>query len=263
MSTLHEDRMNGQGPHLQHPPIIEVVCGVAFEPIRDLDPLALGIYWDQRSAEYPTKSLQVAFGTTSSREFTLLPVRAVFVEKDDQFVLQLQDDCFFVNWRKRGQRYPRFSGNEGVLQRTRTEFELFESFVSRRFGKRLLVRQIDMSKIDLLYRGIHWQDLKDLAALVPLAGVFNAIQEARSREFNLSFIEHGPIGDMTISMATAVQAKETIAVRIESRIQCDSTPERLWETFTSANSVLNKAFFSLLVPAELGRFEVEGQNVSI
>lgn len=249
--------MDIQAPHLQHPPIIEVVCGIVFEPIPDLDPLALGIYWDQRSNEYPTKSLQMAVSTSFPRDLSLLPVRAVLVEKQDQFVLQLQDDHFFVNWRKRGARYPRFSGSEGVLQRTRTEFELFQTFVQKRFGKSLIVKQVDMTKIDLLSRGTHWQDLKDLATLVPLAGVFNAVQEAQSREFNLTFIEHGPIGDMTINMATAINSGETIAVHIQSRIQCRTTIDSLWDTFKAANKVLNDVFFSLLSFKELGRFETE------
>lgn len=249
--------MDAQSPHLQHPPIIEVVCGIAFEPIPELDPLALGIYWDQRSSEYPTKSLQLAVSTSPPREFSLLPVRAVLVEKQDRFLLQLQDDHFFVNWRKRGERYPRFSGSEGVLQRTRTEFELFQTFVQKRFGRPIIVRQVDMMKIDLLSRGIHWQDLKDLATLLPLAGVFNAVQEAQSREFNLTFIEHGPFGDMNINMATAVNSGETTAVRIQSRIQCVTTIELLWDTFKAANDVLNKAFFSLLTSNELGRFDAE------
>jgi hypothetical protein len=79
--------MEVQEIHLPLPPIIEVVCGVVFEPISDLDPLALGIYWDQRSDEYPNRSLQMAIGEPFSDVINLLPVRAFLVGRDDQFVL--------------------------------------------------------------------------------------------------------------------------------------------------------------------------------
>jgi hypothetical protein len=58
-------------------------------------------------------------------------------------------------------------------------------------------------------------------------------------------------------MATAINPEGPTAVRIESRILCQSDIEKLWETFKAANKVLNKAFFRLLNPAELGRFEKE------
>ena len=46
-------------PVLKKPPIVEVVCGIHFEPL-ELDGLVLGVYWDRRKEEFPTGSLQPA-----------------------------------------------------------------------------------------------------------------------------------------------------------------------------------------------------------
>jgi len=251
--------MGFDAPHLQHPPIVQVICGILFTPVEDLDPLGLGIYWNERVDDYPTKSLQLALVDASelASGFDLMPMRAVFVGKDDQFLLQLQRDRFFVNWRKRGARYPRFSTAEGVLSRTETEFRTFRNFVSKRFGKDLDIRRIDASKIDLLTRGAHWQDLKDLAELIPLAGVMDAIQQAHSREFNLTFVEHGELGDLTINLRTLGDANNPTSVRIESRVNCEANIDTIWRKFGDANAALNHAFFKILNRDALGRFDKE------
>jgi hypothetical protein len=47
MSTAQPE----QFPVLERPPIVEVVCGVQFDPV-ELDPLVLGVYWDRRQSEF-------------------------------------------------------------------------------------------------------------------------------------------------------------------------------------------------------------------
>jgi hypothetical protein len=44
-------------PILERPPIVEVVCGLVFDPL-PLDGMLLGVYWDERKDDFPKRSLQ-------------------------------------------------------------------------------------------------------------------------------------------------------------------------------------------------------------
>src|SRR5262249_23938281 len=153
----------------------EVVCGITYDSVPGLDPLLLGVYWDQRKAEFPGRQLHPALLDENSIVIGALPVRALLTSADDAFVLQLQHDRFFMNWRARGSSYPRFSerhGANGLLMRTETEFAKFRAFIRERCRVDILPNRVELSKIDVLERGRHWNSIDDLAKLLPVTGVF-------------------------------------------------------------------------------------------
>jgi len=45
-------------PKLAAPPIVEVVCGVFFAPIPELDPVILGKFWHDLRGDYPLHAIQ-------------------------------------------------------------------------------------------------------------------------------------------------------------------------------------------------------------
>jgi hypothetical protein len=44
---------NGVLPDYEKPPVIEVVCGILFEPIKGLTAPYIGVLWEKFKSEYP------------------------------------------------------------------------------------------------------------------------------------------------------------------------------------------------------------------
>ncbi|MFO0677070.1 MAG: TIGR04255 family protein [Polyangiaceae bacterium] len=248
-----------QFPELRRPPIVEVVCGVVFEPVLDLDALMLGVYWDRRRDDFPKRQLHPALSDEAGFAIGIMPMRAFLISGDDQFILQLQHDRFFMNWRASGQDYPRFSeqhGEGGLLTRMEGELEKFRSFVREKCGSELVPRRIELSKIDLLEKGRHWKDVADLASLLPVTGAFQEVQRTEDRDVNLRFVDRGPDGTVIVHVASLNSTDGAQALRVDARFVADPTPS-VRDAFHRGNQILNDAFFKL-IPDAAKRFGMKG-----
>jgi len=238
-------------PELRHPPIVEVVCGVVFEAVPELDALMLGVYWDRRQHDFPKRQIHPALSDETSFAIGVVPMRAFLISADDQFLLQLQHDRFFMNWRATGQDYPRFSeehGPHGLLSRMEAELEKFRHFVREKCERELVPKRIEFSKIDLLEKGRHWKDVGDLANLLPVTGVFQEVQRTDDRDVNLRFVDRGADGTVVVHIATLTDAGNAQALRIEARFVADPKPS-VREAFHRGNRILNDVFFKLIPDA--------------
>lgn len=112
------------------PPLNEVVIGVQFDPIEGFCAVNLGEVYELYSGEYPKVEehppleprIETFGGLRSSPQVTFdigpppIRPRLWFKSDDDDHLLQIQEDRFFLNWRRRsnGGSYPHF---EGVLEK--------------------------------------------------------------------------------------------------------------------------------------------------
>lgn len=231
---------------------------MGFDPVPELDPLALGVYWGLHANDYPQRSLLPAVSDDAGfRIGPQLPMRAFLVNRDDQFVLQLQADRFFMNWRNRGRGYPRFSerhGTGGLLKRAMDEFKDFETFVQKRFDRPLVARRIELTKIDVLKRGQHWNDLADLAKLLPVTAALDPVKLSDQRQVDFRFAERSESGVRVVQINSVADDFEPKAIRMEFTMSCELRKTPPSEAFEEANEVLNDAFFTLLNENELWRF---------
>ena len=119
-------------PLLDKPPIEEVVCGFVFAP-QPVDTMDFGVYWETRRDEFPTRQVHPAIlegGTLL--QMGAPPMRSWLISADDSRVLQLQNDRFFINWRKRNGKYPRFrdhGDNKGIRSQATEEFGRFAEWL--------------------------------------------------------------------------------------------------------------------------------------
>lgn len=238
---------------LKKPPIDEVVCGFVFEPL-PLSSLDFGVYWDQRRADFPQHELQPpVLDGSSIRIGAVLDARVWLIGGNDELVLQLQHDRFYVNWRRRGDHYPRFSnynGNIGLKQRALEEFAQFADFAEQRSGKRPAVVRLELTKIDILDCGIDYSDMRDLRALLPVTRVFEEVSLSDPQQLQLRLSEAE--GETSTHIAVTLDTKR---VRIEARHVFPFTGD-LDANFVNANTRINRVFFGLVVTE---RFGTEGQ----
>ncbi len=103
-------------PDYDNPPLNELAVGLHFEPLSSWQTRHVGQFWVEVSKDYPfTEDQPPIFDIQSGPRFEVLqlpPLRRTFlISRDQNFVIQLQETRFLLNWRKRqpADIYPRFS----------------------------------------------------------------------------------------------------------------------------------------------------------
>ena len=258
-------RLTGMGKKLASPPIVEVVCGFFFPPIQDLDPIVIGKLWYERRKEFPHHSVQPPVMEEGGLMLAVGagPLRSWFVSDDDEYVIQIQPDRFYLNWRKREGGYPRFHDDgekHGVMSRALDEFDRFAAFCADALSTRPAVNYVEVAKVDLLLQGTHWQTAADLSTLMPLLGGLRAVAATEDAEVTARVAETRPEGEFLLSAHCGMQEIfgniPARAVRIETRARREigEGTTNYGEHLSSLNNLLNEAFWGLVSDAELSRF---------
>jgi len=211
----------------------------------NLDVLDLGLYWEIRRNDFPKKELHPALFDDSAINFgNSLPSRAWFVAESDDILLQLQSDRFYVNWRAHGGEYPRFSDQgdrTGFKTLALREWRRFEEFAQARCGvPALKLRRIELSKVDVLERGRHWENHADLGSLLSVAKVFEQVQLSDPAHLQLRLTEQDAMGATLVTVSITNQL-----ARIESRVIAANSFD-IDKMLDNANSRLNGIFFGLM-----------------
>ena len=238
----------------ENPPIVEVVCGILFDEMLELDLLLVGAYWRSRKDKFPEREIQPGISPFGIQvQQGLPPLRAWLISGDKSFVLQIQRDRLYFNWRARGQKeYPRFSKNNGVLERTLQEITDFNKFCETEIGKTLSINAIQVAKIDEILHGKHWTTKEDLAAIVPcldaairMTWTGTPLVYFKLRETdNEKKIET----NLSIDLRPPVQQESPICLRFETTVQHQIKTEiaSLQPQFEAANKKANDIFFGLI-----------------
>lgn len=153
-------------PNFTNPPVDEVVLGVQFETPSAYTSVHAGRVWDLFRREFPrvtevarlepqfevfggnpTPSFQFSFGGGPLRS------RLWFISKDETHLLQLQEDRFFLNWRKRpngissGFPYPRY---EQIASTYRETIDQLNRYFHENFGSGLKITQAEASYFNIV-----------------------------------------------------------------------------------------------------------------
>jgi uncharacterized protein (TIGR04255 family) len=167
-------------PSYQNPPVIEVACGVQFEPIESMLVPHVGQLWNEFQSEFPKIEEHTPLGwqmeifdsqppanspTLQFLDTAVLP-RVWFVSADNAAVIQVQRDRFLYNWRKTTstQAYPRYGSVKSTFKNSLSRFE---RFIENRGLGTIKVRQYEMTYVNHIFQGDGWSDLGDLGELFP------------------------------------------------------------------------------------------------
>jgi uncharacterized protein (TIGR04255 family) len=238
---------------LPSPPIVEVVCGLVFDQIPNLTPVSLGVYWVDKRGEYPKHQLLPAIADEGELDIDAFPpLRTWFLSQNEVFVIQVQHDRFYVNWRARGHEYPRFSdhgGNGGILSRFKLEFQKFCEFASDFLQVKPSPRRIELTKVDHLVQGQHWSDFSDLSQLLPALRGFASFTQTTSPAIGVRYVETFENARLAVAIDSALAERpdktRTSLVKLETRYAGD-LDEDIHSSFTKANHRVNAVFKSLI-----------------
>jgi hypothetical protein len=252
--------------HLASPPINEVVCGFIFDPLKGLDPVLVGAYWGTRVEEFPGKQIGPPIADVTAPFFGDMPMfRTLLIDKTQAFLLQIQTDRFYLNWRRRNGEYPRFSDHPGqsagILSRALAEFERFQIFCESHLGKRPSPSRLELAKVDCLVESKHWRNMGDLSTLLPFVKPLSGLVQGPDPQLAFHFSEDRPAGRLSVSFALEKRSGDNSIQRVmnlESRISAAVTTSPK-DDFAKLNVELNRVFASLL-PREERNARFGGQK---
>lgn len=249
-------------PKLLNPPIHEVICEFAFDSIPGVTTPLLGIYWGSRRDAFPQASTRPVVGINAEEGVwdTILQ-RVLLTDADGSHFVQLQHDRFYANWSAVGSEYPRFSsrdGHHGLLHFAMSEFHQFSNFLKNELDVCPKVTDIGLTKIDILKQGTFWENLSDLATVLPIVTPISALEmleESNDIAINFQFGERKNDAPLWVRIATGYSDSEEKAIRLEARIQCPvQENDDIEVRFDTINARLNQIFFSLISTQGLARF---------
>lgn len=247
---------------LENAPIIEALCGFHFEPIGELDAMALGEFRAVLRTEYPSHQLQPPL---MEGPLSFLPpgeVRLLMTSDDGERVIQVQRDRMYFNWRRvENGEYPRFSdrGKKGVRSLAIDAFERFAEFCRVRFGQAPVVRRCEVAKINHLVEAEHWQDPDDLATLLPAMAPWLRLGAGSVAGFQCGVQSQRANGEAFVNVQSAVRGsvggvQEKVVV-IDLRFHAPHPQEAsLLTSLDRANTVVDDLFISVIPTTQHTRF---------
>lgn len=239
-------------------PMHVVVCGAFFSPLEGLDGLSLGAYWAERRADFPERSLLTAVldNAEPTIEMGLPPLRSWMISGSEEYIVQLQQDRFYLNWRAaRSQRYPRFQNTPtggGIASLLAAEFTRFSEFCERTVHECPTLIQADLSKINTLVEGVHWRDFDDLRALLPLLNGLDDAIDSRTPEVSVQLIDQREWTTLiNVKSGRELEGEKRPLIRLEIRARGALSHDSFDATFDGLNEQINQAFLRLIPRNEM------------
>jgi len=164
-------------PEYENPPVIEVVCGVLFQPLGGLSGPYLGLLWERFREDYPMVQEMPILAPIVERfdvsppaeaqfsQVTAWP-RTWFIQKDETGLIQVQRDRFLYNWRKISEKHP-YPRYHNVIGKFREHFSQFCDFLAEHDLGAIQPLQYEMTYINHIPEGEGWNTLADIGEVFP------------------------------------------------------------------------------------------------
>jgi uncharacterized protein (TIGR04255 family) len=170
-------------PHYEKPPVVEVVCGILFDPIETLLTPHIGILWQKFQPDYPFCSdvaplapkVEVFNESIETQQIRLADIRLTdvpplprvwFIKSDQTTLIQVQRDRFIHNWRKVSpeNEYLRYETLINVFQ---DHLSCFDSFLNEAGLGEIKPQQYELTYINQIPQGQGWKTLEEIGDIFP------------------------------------------------------------------------------------------------
>jgi len=234
-------------PDFKKPPVDEVAFGLLFPPLPNFSDGISSFFWESVRNEYPKlepvprveAQLEVLEPGPPAPQSIILPAfqgpgqtRTWLTSSDDQFVVQVQNTRFFLNWRKRNHAYPHF---DDISPRFWKVYDLFVSTLEKHTGAHPALQQLEVSYIN-------WIDDLDIsvffkptfAARASIANISNAPTSASTAMRYLVNDEAGrPFAGLHVQCVPSVRlaggvAQQGAQLHLNFRAPFTYEPNREW-----------------------------------
>lgn len=155
----------------QRPPVAETALGVVFAPLAGWSVLHFGLLWERFRELYPETEIKTAggpgevrFTATEGIDFSALPIKAMFIDRSGNQLVQIQRNAFIRNWRQTEQsvEYEHYENVRPLFQR---DWKTFCGFLDSEELGQVEVVQCEVTYINHLVRGKEWQTFDDVSRI--------------------------------------------------------------------------------------------------
>lgn len=211
------------GPKFASPPVVEAVLGVQFEPLYELQPAHVGLFWGHFRDRFPKaethpplehtieqfrnqKPLQVQLQVGAGSEAAAM--RFWFISTSGTELIQIQQDRLIVNWR-RGDTHDAYPHFEQIRSLFGDVFEWFRTFIDQEGLGIIRPDQCEVTYIDHIAPDAVWQSHSEMSKVVPAWSPpedpeIGQLEEARVQARYLIPDERGrPLGRLAVTVAPA------------------------------------------------------------
>ena len=212
-------------PSYENPPVIEVVCGVHFEPPNGFTLPFFGAFWQTIRDQYPVTEEKQPLAPVIERvkpgedavtqigNIILEPLplpRIFFIDHTKNWVLQLQRDRFLHNWRKTDENsvYPRFPM---VFERFSTAWSRFSEFCDSEKMGTIKLLQLELTYINHIPLGEGWEKVTEIGNVTPeicWRPNHTFLPDPESMGWNASFLLPDSRGRLHVQLRRAIRQKD-------------------------------------------------------
>lgn len=220
------DAMTRSLPDFLRPPLTEVVLGVQFEPLAGFGSFHAGLFWQRIRESFPQVEERPPlpprierFGGRPSRDLKVQwevfeappPSRYWFLNDSGDQLIQLQQDRFLHNWRKRGPEdsYPRY---ESLRASFAAELDLFRSFLDAEGLPQPEPNQCEVTYVNHIVPGEVWErhgQLDRVLTVVSRELSDGFLEEPEDSRLQARFLMRGddeaPLGRLYVSAKAGFQ----------------------------------------------------------
>ena len=213
-------------PDFDHPPVIEVAISVQFETLHSLRTKQLGLLAKEYEKEFPIveehpqrKLSFEDFGLRKPPKFEVqiekgIPLpRLWFINEPGTGLIQVQQDSFVHNWRKRSDKdeYPRYHTVKNKFMET---LDKFCQFLDREQLGKLVPNQCELTYVNHLFQEDIWESYGQIDKLFTVwksQYSDSFLPEPEEASFGARYIIPGdnePIGRLYINVQPAVRRED-------------------------------------------------------
>ncbi len=242
----------------EKPPIIEVACGIQFEPIQGFKAPHSGLLWTRFGDEYPNceHAAPIGLNPATFETATGLPLpRIWFITKGGSNLIQVQNDRFHFNWRKRsqGEAYPRF---DTVLHSFKKNFGIFAELIKESGLGPINPIECELLYINHIPKEDGWESAADTQNILPDLAWRSIkkrfLKEPLSIGWQTSFALPEDCGRLNVSLQQGERQSDKLPIlRLEfvaRGLGEDKSPDALWEWFELAHKWIVFGFADLTNP---------------
>ncbi|MDG3008440.1 TIGR04255 family protein [Paludisphaera mucosa] len=248
--------------HFEAPPINEVVCGLSFDPVKELLAPYLGLLWERYKPAFSTCQelpplptvFETATGTGGEPEFQILDLpplpRIWFEETEGNGLIQVQRERFHYNWRRKSDddEYPHF---ESVFALFKEKLDAFRDFLRELRPEELTPKQLELTYVN------HIDFSLGLDSVIDMGKVFSDFSwkrhegrlEPESANWRLAFRFPNGQGRLHVNVRSAMRisdSKPIILFDLTARgIGDDRTQKGIDTWFRDAHDSIVRAFVEL------------------
>ncbi len=220
-------------PDFDNPPAVETLMGVYFQPIKGWMVPHFGSFWERIRKDYPRVEVRSPILTgppAEPLELKLpslegeinLPVRCWFRNRNETTLIQVQDSCFFHNWRREIDTRPYLHYDE-LRPTFQHEWRKFCDFLAQEELGSPKVWRCEVTYVNHIDRGTGWSSFGDLSHLFPESpgrtSSKSFLPTPNSVAFQIAYPMEGPEGQLRIQMQPVVRktdSKETLQLTVSA-----------------------------------------------